>query len=99
MKFRFERQFEKEFETESQAFEYACGWHDERDAIVEKLIDGEWYEYADFGINFPHLAHKYPDGAWYKRGELISGEPRLLEKNEFDQIQYLFNFYDSLRSA
>lgn len=40
--YRFEGLFKLDFPSDKEAFEEACGWHDERDAFVEKWIDGMW---------------------------------------------------------
>jgi len=63
MKYRFERQFEKEFDHDDEAFEYACGWHDERDAIVEKWLHGKWCPAAD-PARHPQFFYGKADGGW-----------------------------------
>jgi len=41
-KYRFDVRFEQEIADDFLALEEACGFHDDRDANIEKLINGFW---------------------------------------------------------
>lgn len=61
--YRFEGHFVKELESDCAAFEEACGWYDDRDAFLEKWIDGRWCAHSD---PLYHPQHYYggKNGGW-----------------------------------
>lgn len=70
--YRFEGKFVREFSGDKAAFEHAIGWYDERDASVEKWINGRW-AYAADPIYHPQFFTVSKDGGW------IAGNDELIE--------------------
>ena len=61
--YRFEKKFVKTFVSDREAVEEACGWHDERDATIEKWIDNRWCAHSD-PLYHPWAYYGGKDGGW-----------------------------------
>lgn len=63
--YRFEGEFVKELPSDKEAFEYACGWYDERDASIERWIGPKigWVKHSD-PLYHPQHYYGNKDGGW-----------------------------------
>lgn len=68
--YRFEQKHVRTFCSDHDAFEYACGWHDERDASIEKWMHGQWCPAAN-PIYQPEYFKGKSDGGWICGKKLI----------------------------
>lgn len=71
--YRFEGKFVKQFACDKDAFEHAVGWYDERDASVEKWIDGRWMPSAN-PIYHPQFFSGSKNGGWIVDNKLVEFE-------------------------
>lgn len=68
--YRFEGQFLKTLASDKEAFDHALGWHDERDASIEKMIGAEWCPQAS-PIYHPEYFYGGKDGGWITENGLV----------------------------